>query len=388
MKNKYGSQLISADDIEAVTSVLKSDFLTQGRGVPDFEKKVATYCQSGFGVAFNSATSALHSCYLALGVGPNDIVWTVPNTFVATANAAIMAGANIDFIDVNSNTRNICIDQLRMKLTEAEKAKKLPKVVAVVHFSGMSCDMKKIHELSEQYHFKILEDASHALGGTYDQKPIGNCQYSEMCVFSFHPVKMITTGEGGLVTTNDSKYVDKLRLIRSHGVTRCSRMANRKLLSHEYDQIMLGYNYRMSDIAAVLGTSQMKKIEDFVECRNTLANRYYDNLRELPLRLPQKSTADQITSFHLYVIETMPETGSDRNKLMKYLQSENIGVNLHYKPVHLQPYYQQFGFATGDFNTAETYYKNCLSIPLHCKLTLSDIDEISDLILNYFQKIL
>jgi len=362
----YGRQDINQADIDAVTEVLNSDFLTQGPAVPAFEKTVADYCGTKFSVAVNSATSALHIACLALGVGKGDVVWTTPITFVASANCALYCGATIDFVDIDSSTYNISIDSLSEKLKQAEINGKLPKVIIPVHFSGQSCDMAEIHMLSQQYGFKIIEDASHAIGGRYKGKVIGSCHYSDITVFSFHPVKIITTGEGGMAVTNDTSIAKKMTLLRSHGITR-----NPNEMSHlpdgpwYYQQIDLGFNYRMTDIQAVLGASQMNRIDNYINKRQNIAAHYNRELSELPITIPHQHV-DNFSSYHLYVIRLQCKfLKKNHAQIFQSLRDEGIGVNLHYIPVHTQPYYKNLGFSEGDFPQAELYYQEAISLPIY-----------------------
>lgn len=370
----YGRQSISEADIQAVVDVLKSDFLTQGPAVPEFERTVSNYCGSKHAVAVSSATAALHIACLALGVGKGDIVWTSPITFVASANCALYCGAFIDFVDVDPRTYNMCADQLEIKLEFAKKTGKLPKVVIPVHLCGQSCDMQKIHNLSEKYGFSIIEDASHAIGGKYQGKPIGDCRYSDITVFSFHPVKIVTTAEGGMAITNSCALAEKMELLRSHGVTR-----DPVLMTHDsegawyYQQIELGFNYRLTDIQAALGVSQMSRVDRFIAGRHLLAQKYDDLLSELPITLPWQHS-DSHSSFHLYVIRLhLDEINKTRKEVFDFLRQNEIGVNIHYIPVHKQPYFQRLTF-NHDMNypQAESYYEEAISLPLHPSLTESE----------------
>lgn len=368
---KYGRQNISEADIQAVVEVLRSDLLTQGPTVPAFEKVVADYCGAGQAVAVNSATSALHVACLALGVGRGDIVWTSPTTFVATANCAFYCGARIDFVDIDPRTYNMSVERLAEKLEYAERAGKLPKVVIPVHLCGQPCNMAGIHALSQQYGFKIIEDASHAIGGKYRGEPIGNCRYSDITIFSFHPVKIITSGEGGIALTNNMQLAKRMKLLRSHGITSdVSDMIPQP--SEElwfYQQIALGFNYRMTDIHAALGLSQMRRLDEFVAKRHVIAQRYEQLLRELPV-ISQWQHADSYSAFHLYVIRLkLGEISKTQREVFKALHTAGIGVNLHYIPVHRQPYYERLGFKAGDFPEAEAYYLEAMSLPIYPGLT-------------------
>jgi len=373
----YGRQDISEADIQAVVNVLRSNFLTQGPAVPAFEKAVASYCNAQHAVAVNSATSALHIACLALGVGSGDVVWTSPITFVASANCALYCGAQVDFVDIDTRAYNLSVDRLAEKLKKAEEAGRLPKVVIPVHLCGQPCDMAGIHTLSQQYGFKIIEDASHAIGGRYMDEPIGNNFYSDISVFSFHPVKIITTGEGGIVLTNHRELYEKLVRLRSHGITRDPALMEGD--SHGpwyYQQIELGFNYRMTDIQAALGLSQLNRIDEFVARRHQLVGRYNQALSDLPLVLPYQHP-DSYSAFHLYVIRLqLDRIQRTHRQVFEELRARDIFVNLHYIPVHTQPYYQRLGFRIGDFPAAESYYREALSIPLYVGLTDEDQDRV------------
>jgi len=374
----YGRQDISESDIDAVVSVLRSDFLTQGPVVPAFEKLVAGYCFANYAVAVNSATSALHIACLALGVGRGDIVWTTPITFVASSNCALYCGAEIDFVDIDPHTYNISIDCLKEKLAFAEKQNKLPKVVIPVHLCGQSCDMAGIQALSQRYCFKIIEDASHAIGGRYKGEPVGNCSYSDITVFSFHPVKIITTGEGGMALTNDDQLAKSMRLLRSHGIT-VDAADMQPVPSEEiwnYQQTDLGFNYRMTDIHAALGLSQMQRLDEFVARRHALAKRYDDLLADLPLICPWQDPSGY-SSFHLYVIRLkIGEIKRTQREVYEAMRNENVLVNLHYIPVYRQPYYERAGFRAGYCLQAEQYFSEALTIPLYPGLSFSQQDEV------------
>jgi UDP-4-amino-4,6-dideoxy-N-acetyl-beta-L-altrosamine transaminase len=373
----YGRQDISELDIEAVIEVLRSDFLTQGPVVPAFEKAVIDYCSVKYAFAVNSATSALHIACMALEVGHNDIVWTSPISFVASSNCALYCGASVDFVDIDPLSYNISIVALKEKLQKAEKDGKLPKVVIPVHLSGQSCEMKEIYELSIIYGFKIIEDASHAIGGKYMNEPIGNCRYSDITVFSFHPVKIITTGEGGMCLTNDAKLAIHLNRFRSHGIVRHpSEMTKLPDGPWYYEQIELGYNYRMTDIQAALGLSQMKRLNEFVESRHKIAYQYNQKLNEDWMITPWQHP-DTYSALHLYVIRI--KEGNDtvgHLQMFEKLRSAGILVNLHYIPIYRQPYYQKLGFNINDYPNAEAYYKEAISIPMYSSLTSAQQDFI------------
>ena len=367
----YGRQDISQADIDAVVNVLRSDFLTQGPVVPAFEKAVANYCGTQHAVAVNSATSALHIACLALGVGKGDVVWTTPITFVASANCALYCGATVDFVDIDPRTYNLSVGRLAEKLAWAKKGGNLPKVVIPVHLCGQPCDMEAIHLLSQQYGFKIIEDASHAIGGRYKGEPIGNCRYSNITVFSFHPVKIITTGEGGMALTNDEQLAKRMRLLRSHGIS--SDPADMQPRPPEelwnYQQIDLGFNYRMTDIHAALGLSQMRRLDEFVTKRHAIAKLYDQMLTGLPIVTPRQHP-DSYSSYHLYVIRfKLGEMGKTHRQVYDAMQGAGINVNLHYIPVYRQPYYEAIGFIAGYCPEAEQFHQQALSIPIYPKLT-------------------
>lgn len=367
----YGRQSISQDDIDAVVEVLKSDFLTQGPAVPAFEAAVASYCSAEYAVAVNSATSALHIACLALGVTQGDLVWTSPITFVASANCVLYCGADIDFVDIDPLTYNISIDCLRSKLESAKKLGRLPKVVIPVHMSGQSCRMAEIHELSKLYGFRVIEDASHGIGSSYKNERVGNCHFSDITVFSFHPVKIITTGEGGMVMTNDPLLAKRLRLYRSHGITSL-QVDMKPRPPHElwnYQQIELGFNYRMTDIQAALGLSQLKKLDDFVQRRHQIAAQYDQLLSGLPLLIPHQD-GDAISSYHLYIVRmNLSSTQKTNKQVFQSMQAQGIMVNFHYIPVYLQPFYEELGFQKGYCPEAERYFMDAISIPMYPTLS-------------------
>ena len=373
----YGRQDISKEDIAEVVETLKSDFLTQGPKTPLFEKIVADYCGSKYGVAANSATSALHIACLALDLTKGDRLWTSPNSFVASANCGLYCGAKIDFVDIDPLTYNLSTEALEKKLIQAKQDNKLPKIVIPVHFAGQSCDMQKIHSLGKEYGFKIVEDASHAIGGSYLKNKIGMCEYSDITVFSFHPVKIITTAEGGLATTNDRGLFERMQLFRTHGVTRDPKLMTKETEgAWYYQQVDLGFNYRMTELQAALGISQMRRLDEFVNIRNILKNRYDQLLSELPVIKPHQP--NNITSaLHLYPIQIdTNKTKVSRHKVFDSLKKGGIGVNVHYIPIHTQPYYQEMGFAYGDFPIAETYYNNAISLPLFSQMSFEEQDKV------------
>ena len=370
----YGRQHITDDDVAAVEAVLRSDFLTQGPAVPAFEKALADYCGADHAVAVNSATSALHIACLALGVTEGDVVWTTPNTFVASANCARYCGAMVDFVDIDPETFNMCADALAAKLAVADA---LPKVVIPVHFSGHSCDMAAIAALAEQYGFKVIEDASHAVGGRYRDQPVGNCAYSDITVFSFHPVKIITSAEGGVALTNDAGLQRKMDRLRSHGVTRNpDDLTNLDAGPWHYEMLELGLNYRMTDMQAALGLSQMQRLDELVARRQVLADRYDVLLADLPVLRPGRA-AGAYSAWHLYCIQIDErQTNHSRRQVFETLRADGIGVNVHYIPVHTQPYYRAQGFNPGDFPVSEAYYKNAITIPLYATMSNEQQDEV------------
>jgi len=381
----YGRQDINQQDIDAVVAVLHSDWLTQGKAIDLFEQTVADYCGVKYAIAVSSATAALHIACLAIDLGDRDYLWTSPNTFVASANCGLYCGAKVDFVDIDPHTYNLSVDELAQKLDNAASQGNLPKVLVPVHFAGQSCEMDKIAALSQKYGFYVLEDASHAIGGKYQGKAIGCCAYSDLAVFSFHPVKIITTGEGGMVLTNREDLYEKLIRLRSHGITR-----NPDLMQGEshgawyYQQLELGFNYRMTDIQAALGVSQMQRLDEFIARRRFLAQRYHHLLKDLPITLPYQHP-DTESSWHLYVIRLhLDKISKTHRQVFEELRQANIGVNLHYIPVHTQPYYQNIGFKWGDFPEAENYYQNAISIPLYYGLTLQDQERV----INSLSKVL
>ncbi len=370
----YGKQDINQNDIDAVLEALKSDFITQGPRIPTFEKSLTDYTGAKHGVAVSSATAALHIACHALGVEKGDIVWTSPVTFVASANCARYCGADVDFVDIDPATYNMSVKRLKRKLIEAKSIGRLPKVVIPVHLTGQSCEMEEIAQLAEDYNFKVIEDASHAVGGKYKSAPVGNCAYSDITVFSFHPVKIITTAEGGISMTNDDELAERMALVRSHGVTRDENLMKEE--SHGpwyYQQIDLGFNYRLTDIQAALGTSQMQRIDEFIKIRNDLAYRYDQLLADVAVVTPVQHT-DCYSARHLYVIK-LEDEGKHR-QVFEYMRKNGVGVNLHYIPIHLQPYYKRLGFNPGDYPAAEDYYARAISLPLYTKLTHDEQDQV------------
>lgn len=366
----YGRQNISEEDVSAVVKILKSDFLTQGPAVPIFEDSVSRYCSSKYAIAVNSATSALHIACMALGVGPGDSVWTSPISFVASANCARYCGAAVDFVDIDPLTYNMSADALALKLADAEVKGRLPKVVIPVHLCGQSCDMESIYLLSKKYGFHIIEDASHAIGGKYRGERIGNCRYSNITIFSFHPVKIITTGEGGMALTNDHDLMVKMARLRSHGITRdVDEMTVEPDGPWYYQQLELGYNYRMTDIQAALGISQMQRLDEFVAARHNIAIAYEKLMASLPVTTPFQRN-DSYSAFHLYVVRLqLDEINSSHKQVFERMRSAGIGVNLHYIPIYRQPYYSKEGYNPGDFPEAERYYKEAISLPIYPGLT-------------------
>ncbi|NGX17176.1 UDP-4-amino-4,6-dideoxy-N-acetyl-beta-L-altrosamine transaminase [Wenzhouxiangella sp. XN24] len=373
----YGRQDITDADIDAVVAVLRSDWLTQGPMVPRFEAAVAGYTGAGHAVAVNSATSALHIACLALDLGPGDLLWTSPVTFVASANCALYCGADVDFVDIDPRSYNMSPVALEAKLQAAEQAGRLPKIVVPVHLCGQSCDMAAIRALADRYGFRIIEDASHAIGGRYRDAPVGDCRYSDITVFSFHPVKIITTAEGGMALSNDAELAARMEMLRSHGITRdAARMSRPPDGPWYYEQQALGLNYRLTDLQAALGLSQVHRLDDYVARRHALAARYDALLAGLPVTRPWQHP-DSYSGLHLYVIRI--EGGGDgerRRSVFEGLRTRGIGVNVHYIPVHLQPYYRALGFAPGDFPNAEAYYAEAISLPMYPTLSESEQDQV------------
>lgn len=366
----YGRQEITADDLQAVADVLRSDWLTQGPAVPRFEAALAGYCGAGHAVAVSSATAALHIACLALGLGPGDWLWTSPITFVASANCGLYCGARVDFVDIDPQTHNMSVAALERKLEAAKAAGMMPKIVIPVHFAGQSCDMEAIHGLSRRYGFRVIEDASHAVGARYREKPVGCCRYSDITVFSFHPVKIITTAEGGTALTNDAEMAARMRLLRSHGITRDpSEMTGAPDGPWYYQQVALGFNYRMTDIQAALGASQVRRLDGYVKRRHEIAAVYDEEFRNFPV-ITSTCLPDAHSALHLYVVRLkLEELAVGRREVFLSLRGRGIGVNVHYIPVHLQPYYTRMGFKANDFPEAERYYAAAISLPMYPTLT-------------------
>jgi UDP-4-amino-4,6-dideoxy-N-acetyl-beta-L-altrosamine transaminase len=375
----YGRQSISEADIQAVVAVLRSDWLTQGPAVPAFERALAEHCGAKHAVAANSATSALHLACMALDVGPGDRVWTSAVTFVASANCARYCGADVDFVDIDPRTYNLSVAALTAKLEESHRAGTLPKVVVPVHLSGQSCEMAAIHALGRKYGFRIVEDASHAVGGSYRGEPIGNCRYSDIAVFSFHPVKVVTTAEGGMAMTNDDALARRMQLLRTHGITReAADMTHAPDGSWYYEQLELGYNYRMTDVQAALGLSQLSRLDDFHRRRHAIARRYDALLEELPVVTPWKDP-DGVSGMHLYIVRLkLAQMRRSHREVFDALRAKGIGVNLHYIPVYRQPYYERMGFQPADFPEAERYYAEAISLPMFPALSDADQQRVVD----------
>ena len=377
----YGKHSIVQADIDAVVDVLENRFLTQGETVPAFEQALCDYTGASYSVAVNSGTSGLHVACLACEVGPGDIVWTVPNSFVASANCAKYCGAEIDFVDIDPITRNISLQELEAKLSVASAVNQLPKALIVVHFAGLSCDMAAIADLIKPYSIILIEDAAHGLGGHYLGHKIGSCHYSDMAVLSFHPVKSITTAEGGAVMTNSPKFAENIALFAKHGVTRDPEKLTEKHGPWYYQQHVLGFNYRLSDLQAALGLTQLARIDDFIERRNSLALRYQQKLAGLPLQLPTNVNNSQ-SAWHLFMIELLAH---DRATVFDLLKAKGVGVNVHYIPIHLQPFYQQLGFASGDYPNAEHFYNRAITLPLYPDLSADQQDTVIEALYEVLQ---
>jgi len=374
----YGRQDISQADIDAVIEVLRSDFLTQGPMVPRFEEAVAQYCGAQHGVAVSSATSALHIACLALDLGPGDWLWTSPNTFVASANCALYCGAKVDFVDIDPRSYNMSVESLKEKLIQSEKEGRLPKIVMPVHFAGQPCDMQAIHALSQQYGFKIIEDASHAIGASYNNIKVGSCTHSHITIFSFHPVKIITTSEGGMAMTNDAALANRMRRLRTHGIAIDKELMHLRPDNEiwNYQQIELGFNYRMTDIQAALGISQMTRLDEFVKRRHEIATRYNEAMKALPVITPWQAP-EMYSSYHLYPIRIrQEESNKTQRQVYDALWQNGVAANLHYIPVHRQPYYESLGFKAGDFPAAEQFHRDVISIPMYSTLDLKQQEAV------------
>ena len=374
----YGRQNIDQNDIESVVSVLKSDFITQGPIVPKFEEAVRGFCRARFSLAVNSATSALHLALLALDIKKGDLVWTSPISFVASANCVLYCGADIDFVDIDPKTFNISVQHLEEKLLSAANSGKLPSALVCVHMAGFSCDMHKIHGLCKLYGVRVIEDASHAIGAKFKGSHVGSCEYSDITVFSFHPVKIITTGEGGMLLTNTKQIAEKVEMFRSHGITRNPEKMSKNDGGWYYEQLCLGYNYRLTDIQAALGLSQLNKLRFFIKKRNSIAKFYDEALSNLPIELPPQDP-DISSAHHLYIIRLKLESlkTKTRKEVYDFLRQRKIGVNIHYIPIHLQPFYKKIGFKLGDFPNSENYYRRAISIPIYPDLMHSELEFIS-----------
>ena len=377
----YARQSINEEDIAAVTNVLRSDFLTQGPAVPAFEHAIRTYCNAAYGVAMNSATSALHVACLALGVGPGDIVWTSPISFVASANCALYCGARVDFVDIDPDTFNMSVAALSAKLEAAKLVNALPKVVIPVHLAGQSCDMVSINALAKKYGFKVIEDASHAIGGAFQGAPVGSCQYSDITILSFHPVKIITSGEGGMALTNNAALADSMSRTRSHGITRdAQNFANLSDGPWYYEQQSLGFNYRLTDIAAALGLSQFKRIDSFVSRRNEIAHTYDELFAGSTIATPS-IPVDVVSAFHLYIIR-LPFENTQKQRFFEIAHKNNVGLNVHYIPIYRQPYFAKMGFSPNDFQSAEKYYSDAVSIPMYADLTYEQQRHVASVLIS------
>ena len=366
----YGRQDITDEDIVEVEKVLRSDYLTQGPIVPKFEQSVIEYCSAKYALAVNSATSALHIACLSLELSQGDWLWTSPNTFVASANCGRYCGANVDFVDIDPKTYNMSVDALSEKLIKAEKKGRLPKIIVPVHFAGQPCDMQAIFDLSKKYNFKIIEDASHAIGSSYKKTKVGSCKYSDITVFSFHPVKIITTAEGGMALTNNRDIAEKINRLRAHGITRDKKKMSQRPENEiwNYQQIELGFNYRMNDIQGALGLNQMKRLDEYIKRRHKIAKVYDDELEKLPIITPWQTT-EAYSSYHLYPLLIKNKDNKSQRKIYHELIKNKIGVNLHYTPVHRHPYYESLGFKKNDFPESEKFHCEALSIPIYFSLT-------------------
>ncbi|MBU2869961.1 UDP-4-amino-4,6-dideoxy-N-acetyl-beta-L-altrosamine transaminase [Colwellia sp. E2M01] len=383
----YGKQDLNEDDIAAIVDVLKSDYLTQGPKVPEFEQAIASYCGAQFATATNSATSALHIACLALGVGQEDIVWTSPISFVASSNCALYCGANVDFVDIDIQSGNLSLLALTNKLHHAKLNNILPKALIVVHLAGNCCEMSAIYQLSLQYGFSIIEDASHAIGASYNSHKVGSCRYSDITIFSFHPVKIITSAEGGMALTNEAELAEKIQLLRNHGITNDPKVMTET--SHGpwyYQQIELGFNYRMTELQAALGLSQAKRLDDFVQQRNALAQRYDQAFKNSSLTY-LRPNSETHSSYHLYIVLLAQPYQDFHKEVISKLRAKNVFAHVHYIPIHLQPYYQNLGFKAGDYPIAENYYQRAISLPLYPNLSNEAQQYIIDTLLAEIQTI-
>jgi len=381
----YSRQSINRKDISSVVRVLNSAFLTQGKHVPKFEKKFTELVNARYGVATNSGTSALHLACLVLNLKKNDIVWTVPNTYAATVNCAINCGAKIDFVDIDKNTWNMSADKLEFKLRSTNK-KKLPKLIIPVHFAGQPTEQRRIWHLSKKYGFKIIEDASHSFGAKHFNETVGSCKWSDITVFSFHPVKIITTGEGGMATTNSQKLADKMKIYRTNGIIKNPNFFVFKNKNHPwyYEQQTYGFNFRMNDISAALGLSQLKRFKKFVKKRNLIANLYKKELKSCPVKF-QQILKGNLSSYHLFVIQLdLKKTKYSYKQIFNKLRSKNIYVNLHYLPLHLSPYFKKMGFKLKQFPVSENYSQTSMSIPIYFDLKIKKVLKIAALIKSFF----
>lgn len=382
----YSKQSINYSDIKAVNRTLKSDFLTQGPRTNEFEQKLKKYTGAKYSIVVNSASSALLVSCMSLGLKKKDIVWTVPNTFVASANCALVSGHKIDFVDIDDNNWNISLEKLKIKLAKAKIKKKLPKAIIIVHLAGLPVDPIELKKLSKKYKFYIIEDASHSIGAKYYGKKVGCCKWSDLCIFSFHPVKIITTGEGGSITTNSKNLYEKMLLFKNNGITKDKKkFQNKNLGPWYYEQQSLGYNFRISDIQASLGINQLRRIDLMVKKRNKIAKKYRNDLKTLPLKF-QKIDKVFFSSFHLFIIRLKENNKEIHKKLFIYLRKNNIFVNLHYLPIHLQPFYKKLGFRKGDFPNSERYAENAISIPIYPDLNLTNQNRVIYLIKKFFKK--
>jgi UDP-4-amino-4,6-dideoxy-N-acetyl-beta-L-altrosamine transaminase len=378
----YGKHSLDQKDINSVIKVLKSDFLTQGPLVDIFERKLSKFCKSKYAVSANSATSALHLTCMAINLKKNDIVWTVPNTFVATANCSLYLGCKIDLVDIDFLTLNISIDQLEKKLIKAAKIKKLPKAIFVVHFGGNVTDQKKVHNLSKRFNFKIIEDASHSLGAKNDGEMVGSCKWSDVTVFSFHPVKTITTIEGGAAMTNSKKIYEKMKILRSHGIVKDkTKFYNKKQPKFYYEQQFLGYNYRFSDVSAALGLSQLKKINKFLKKRNLIAKKYIKELKNFPVEF-QKIDKKSYSSYHLFILKLKDKR--TRDGLFRYLSKNRIILNFHYIPIFLHPFHSKNKINNKKYQNSIKHYQRSLSLPIYYNLKNKEQNFVIKKIKDYF----